>query len=317
MTSRCLADTFHELILENKSGLHLVDADHPLRFYVGRSEIGQLRVVIRSELKPRLLTLSDVVHVDRFTDESGTWNLALTVQDRKFDEVFIRLADDMHSRSAQGSDERSALVVTGTVLDEWRRLLKPRPTDVLSMDELRGLVGEVWLLLNVFTKDRPVAEALEGWLGPLGLPQDFWFKKDGYFEAKAIGPSTRIVRISSESQLDVEDLNLFVLVVANANETAPAIVNLPGLVAVIEAKLEAEGVGPEPVRDRLNRLGVDLNTGFYSDTWFVVASAARYEVTRDFPAIRASELPAGVHHVSYQVDLDSVLSFRRSILEVT
>ena len=317
MTSRCLADTFHELILENKSGLHLVDADHPLRFYVGRSEIGQLRVVIRSELKPRLLTLSDVVHVDRFTDESGKWNLALTVQDRKFDEVFIRLADDMHSRSAQGSDERSALVVTGTVLDEWRRLLKPRPTDVLSMDELRGLVGEVWLLLNVFTKDRPVAEALEGWLGPLGLPQDFWFKKDGYFEAKAIGPSTRIVRISSESQLDVEDLNLFVLVVANANETAPAIVNLPGLVAVIEAKLEAEGVGPEPVRDRLNRLGVDLNTGFYSDTLFVVASAARYEVTRDFPAIRASELPAGVHHVSYQVDLDSVLSFRRSILEVT
>ena len=46
----------------------------------------------------------------------------------------------------------------------------------------------------------------------------FWFDGDGYLEAKSIGPATHTVRISSAHQLDVDDLHLAVLLVANAGE---------------------------------------------------------------------------------------------------
>ena len=40
--------------------------------------------------------------------------------------------------------------------DEWKRLLRARPTGVLSLEELRGLVGELWLLLNRFAASMPI-----------------------------------------------------------------------------------------------------------------------------------------------------------------
>ena len=123
-----------------------------------------------------------------------------------------------------------ALDRVGTVFDEWRRLLKPRPSGLLSMDELRGLVGELWLLLGEFSNARTIGAALEGWLGPMGLPQDFWYPEDGFHEAKSIGPGATRIKISSESQLDADDLELLVLLVGSTDEKATGAVNLPTLV---------------------------------------------------------------------------------------
>ena len=113
----------------------------------------------------------------------------------------------------------------GVVFDEWRRLLKPRASGLLSMEELWGLVGELWLILNKFSTTRSIEAAIEGWLGPMGLPQDFWYDGDGFREAKAIGPSTR-VKISSEHQLDADDLELIILQIANTDEQTVGAINV-------------------------------------------------------------------------------------------
>jgi len=293
-------------------GMHLVGSDHPLQFFIGRDDTGRARVVIRGSVKPQKPNLSGLVHIDRFEDQSSMWNLSLVLQDSKFEEVFLRLLDDMNARTATAPNQAVATDRVTVVIDEWHRLLKARPKGVLTMEELRGLVGELWLVLNWFTRDRSLETALEGWLGPLGLPQDFWFEQDGHHEAKCIGPSTTNLKISSAEQLDPSDLHLLVLIVAGTDESQLGAMNLPTIVSRVHGALVKTGASDQPLRERLDHLGVDLAEPFYQDTWFVVSNVDCYLVDDRFPAIRASSLPDGISRVKYQIDVNAIEPLRIS-----
>lgn len=316
MTDSLPIRDWREQLALGTPGLHLVDPTHPLQVYVGATDQGAPRMVIRSVAKPVKPALSQVVLVERYEDQTGRWNVSFTLQNRQFDEVFLRLADDVLSRSAGSVNEVAALDRVGVVFDEWRRLLKARPNGLLSMEELRGLIGELWMLLGYFSDGRSLDAAVAGWLGPLGLPQDFWYPEDGYHEVKAIGPATTRVRISSEYQLDASPLELVILLVGGTNEQTIGAVNLPALVNRVMARLFDEGSSHEPFAERLARLGVDLHEGFYHETWFVVTRLTGYGVGDSFPAIRASALPLGVERVTYQIDVTSLEEFKIHSTEV-
>lgn len=304
-----LIDVWREYLTSSDHGLHLADAGHPLQIFVGTTEAGEARMVIRSGAKPPRPQLSDVVLVERRQDQGNKWNLVFTLQDRRFDEVLLRLADDVHARSALASSEAAALDRVGVVIGEWRRLLTARPTKRLSMEELRGLVGELWLLLGRFSAAHGIAGAVEGWLGPMGLPQDFFFAADGHHEVKAIGPGTVRLKVSSEHQLDVEDLQLLVLLISNSDEGALRAVNLVQLVHRVRNGLTSSGDSAEGFEQRLSRLGVDLTDSFYEETHFVVSRVSSYAVAPDFPAIRTSKIPEGLSRVRYQIDLSAIAPF--------
>jgi hypothetical protein len=316
MSKTQLIATWRGYIAESAAGLHLADAGHPLQLFIGTTDQGAPRVVIRTAARPTKPALSDVVLVERYADKGGKWNLSFTLQDRKFDEVFLRLADDVHVRSATAPNEQAALDRVNVVFDEWRRLLKPRASGLLSMEELRGLVGELWLILNKFSTTRSIEAAIEGWLGPMGLPQDFWYHDDGFREAKAIGPSMTRVKISSEHQLDADDLELIVLQMANTDEQTVGAINLPTMVDRALTALSGIGASADILQERLTRLGVDVTEAFYQDTWFVVARMTNYGVDDTFPRIVASALPTGVNRVTYQIELVAIEEFKRSETKV-
>ena len=300
----------------NGPGMHLVGSDHPLQFFIGRDDTGRARVVIRGSVKPQKPNLSGLVHIDRFEDQSSMWNLSLVLQDSKFEEVFLRLLDDMNARTSTAPNQAVATDRVTVVIDEWHRLLQARPKDVMSMEELRGLVGELWLVLNWFTRDRSLETALEGWLGPLGLPQDFWFEQDGHHEAKCIGPSTTSLKISSAEQLDPSDLHLLVLTVAGTDDSQRGAINLLTIVNRVHAALTENGVSDQPMRERLDHLGVVLTEPFYQDTWFVVSNVDCYFVDEWFPAIRASDLRNGIDRVKYHIDVTAIEPVRISSTKV-
>ncbi len=316
MSDSSLLDAWRAFLKAPDSGLHLVDPHHVLRIFVGKTDQGAPRMVIRSGVKGVKPSLSSVVLVERYEDEGDMWNLSFTLQDPKFTEVFLRLADDVHVRTAQAPNETAALDRVSMVIDEWHRLLKPRPTGLLSMEELRGLVGEVWLLLNEFSVTRPMDAAVEGWLGPMGLPQDFWYQETGYHEAKAVGPSTTRLRISSEAQLDATPLELLVVQVSNTAEGAPGAMTLTTLAGRITAAMTELGVVADPFNDRLRQLGVNTGETFYDETWFVVTRLEAYEVGSEFPAIRASRLDPRISRVNYQLELATLGGFLQRSIEV-
>lgn len=309
MSESPLIEAWRSYLSAPAHGMHLSDHPHALQIFVGKTEQGAPRLVIRSDAKPVKPALSSLVLVERYPDAAGRWNLSFTLQDAKFTEVFLRLADDLHNRSATAPTEPIALDRVAKAIEEWWRLLKPRPTGLLTMEELRGLIGELWMLLEEFSATRPMDAAVEGWLGPMGLPQDFWYPDTGYHEVKAIGPSTSTLRISSELQLDNSPLELIVLRVATTAEATSGAVNLPTLVTRVSAQLAELGAPADPLEDRLQRLGVNLDESFYEETWFVVTDLQVLGVTSDFPAIRACLLDPAISRVTYQLDLSQVQQF--------
>lgn len=312
MPEAALIEAWRRHLASGASGLHLVDANHPLQIFVGMVDSGAARMVIRATTKPSKPALSDHVLIERYEDGSGKWNINFVLQDKKFTEVFLRLADDIHARSRTAANEATALDRVRVVIDEWRRLLKPRPAGVLSMDELRGLLGELWLLQNRFAETRSIEAAVAGWQGPLGLPQDFWYIEDGHHEAKAVGPSSTHVRISSEHQLDADELHLVVLEIPTVTEQTPGAVNLPAMVLRIRDAMTASSAPTDDLDYRLERLGVDLTEAFYQDSWFSIARVTIYQVDEVFPRIRASVLPTGLARVSYQLELAQLEPFKVS-----
>lgn len=294
---------------EQAAGLRLVETDHPLVVLAGASDMGMPRLAIQSTIKPKAPTLSNLVLIDRSNSSADQWLLTLTLQDRRFTEVFLRLADDVISRSRHATSQATAWRVVDDVFSEWQRLLRPRPLGLLGLEELRGLVGELWLVLNFFTESRPIEQAVFGWLGPMGSPQDFWFESSGYHESKAIGPSVTSLKISSAEQLD-ELMELIVLTVPNVADGTLGSTNLVNLVGLVRDALNERAASHDDLDLRLARYGVDLEEPYYAETWFTVSVMQRFSVDEGFPAIRTSTLPDGVHRVKYQIALSAIQEFK-------
>lgn len=288
-------------LMWGQPGVQLVDVEHPLEIYVGASDLGAPRMQIRSHMKPQRPELSDVVVVDR-QEKDDRWILTLTLSDRHFAEVFLRLTGHLVERSSKTTSEDQAWAAVDAVFDEWRRLLRPRPSGLLGLDALRGLVGELWFLANKLMPTMPAGTALLGWLGPMGAPQDFWYADRGVIETKAIGPSARAIHISSAEQLDMDSMELVVLQVAQVAPNEPGATNLPGLIAKVSSALDAAGVPQDELEIRLKRLGVQVTDDYYSEMNFRVVTIETYTVASGFPAVRASGLAPGVGSVTYAID---------------
>ncbi|MEW9267816.1 PD-(D/E)XK motif protein [Kineococcus endophyticus] len=308
MTERSFLTDWKARLLAGQAGVVLVEVRHPLEIYVGAGDQGRPLAQIRSKVQPPLHEISDLVLVER-RQQGDWWILSLDLQDARFTDVFLRLVTHLVSASRRETTAESAWRSVSVVLSEWKRLLSVRPHGLLSLEELRGLVGELWLVLYRFSMAMPVDEVIAGWLGPLNAPQDFWYESTGFYEAKSIGPSAPRIKISSAHQLDERGMTLLVLQVPQVVESDAGALNLITLVEEVKTALQSSNKATDDLDVRLSRMGVDLDHPYYGNTWFRVTVVETFQVSEDFPAIRHSALPDGIEQVRYGLDRKSLNQF--------
>lgn len=306
-----LAAKWRQLVSTRSVGLTLASPDHPIDPFYGCDETGRARLAFISEIKPPLPDVSGALRVTRAQRRDGRWVLSFTLEDARISDVFVRFGTDLIYRSADAPQVEAAFDRLTGAVEEWQRLLRSRSPRTLSLEALRGLIGELWMLVHHFGSQMSATDALAGWLGPLGQPQDFYFPETGLLEAKAVGPTATTVRISSAEQLDPlgETLTLAVLETPEVPAATPGAVNLPTIAGQFRRAVIASGGDPAELQSRLSRLGVDVGDPQYEDRWFAVTSVSFFTVDQHFPAIRSSSLPGGVSRVTYQVDRNSLAPF--------
>lgn len=293
------------------SGKKEVDADHPLRLVYGATDNGEALFFSITETKPGLPDLSSVVEVERGVRKiDGKWTLSLTLRDARFQEVFMRLCEDLARRSATAISEPQAMNYFLAGVAEWKQLLRNPLDDRLSLEEIRGLVAELWFGFRHLSQHHSVGTVLAAWTGPMGSPQDFNFPGGRTFEVKSAYTDTKSIRVSSAEQLDVGDrqLTLAVVGVERSASGLPNALSLPSLVAEVEARVRAEASVTD-LYQRLDALRLSIADEYYSDFWFEITSLRSFQVTPEFPAIRRSHLTAGVEDVTYSVMLSSMTAF--------
>jgi hypothetical protein len=239
---------------------------------------------------------------------AGHKSLVLVLRDEEQRELFGSLCKDIVQAGDLGSDNRDALNRAVRRTMRWHYLLRGGKSGLLSLEEQRGLLGELQFLLHLIELIGPRA-AIEAWKGPAGSSKDF--ELDGCLvEVKARrGAAKPFVQISSEDQLsDVDGCRLFLVVSAIDAVVKPNGLSLTDYVSEIE-KLYAV-LDPEAYslwEEAIMSTGFDFEDD-YSDRRWNIGKRLHFEVVEGFPRI-ANPPPAGVSSVRYSISLDACSGF--------
>ena len=188
--------------------------------------------------------------------------------------------------------------------------------DAVSVETVRGLFGELWVLRQLLNYTGDASETVSAWCGPDKVHQDFIFR-DTAIETKTLsGRERNSVRISSEDQLETlsDRLYLSVLRLVTTSEPSSHAFSLNELVHIVENEL-AVAMALDEFYRKISSIGY-FELPDYDEPFFIVANQQFYHVKEDFPRLARSELPDGITRVSYNIRLETIESYKCSEQEV-
>lgn len=296
-------------VRERLVSLRELDPSLATRLVYGADEIGRPCFGLITRQPPGLPQLSDAVTITRAEREhDGTWILLLTLMDAKFSEVFMQLCGHVHEKVSEATTEAAGISIAMECLAEWRQLFQASRRRLLSMEECRGLFAELDFGFNVLGPSVGSSAVIEGWQGPYGSDQDFQFP-DVQFEIKSRHAGTHALRISSEYQLDGDNIILVVVEVVDSAKSLPGFTSLADKVIFARDSLAISSSDLEAFDSALHEVGFDPNEEFYSRTYFSSRSVDYYAVSEEFPRIRPRDLATGVAGVKYRLELAALDQF--------
>jgi hypothetical protein len=190
----------------------------------------------------------------------------------------------------------------------WHHLLRGGRLGLLSLEEQRGLMGELRFLGHLIDLIGPRA-AIEAWKGPSGSSKDF--ELGGCLvEVKARrGASKPHVQISSEDQLaDVPGCRLFLVVSPIDAVVKPYGRTLTDHVMELERLFSVSEPGAYDLwEEAIAETGFDFADD-YSERRWMIGESLFHEVRDDFPRV-TPPVPVGVSGIKYSIGLDACAAY--------
>jgi hypothetical protein len=284
-----------------KPVFQLVDAAHPLRFYIGRQITGGCSLLLVDKQKaPHIVGLRSL-KVESFARGEGEWAFHISLEENELLGLFCLLCEDLISATSDFARGTSGVDFVARRVEDWRRLLERGSADLLTNSEIRGLFGELWFLDWLVAKIAPPS-AIKTWVGPTGADQDFSIGSK-CVEIKTKHPGIDCIQIASERQLDAGTRALD-LVVLELTEMLEAGDSLSCLVGRLRAKLLPMSDARELFERRLGEARYSARPE-YDLPLFKVSDVQGYCIDEHFPRLHRHCLPTGVRDVTYMIDLST------------
>lgn len=250
----------------------------------GKSEVGLLLRLAdhTDEVRP----LPRMRNLDLgYCEIAGKRSFVILLRDTEQKEPFTSLCYDIVCAGKTATDNGDALrrVIRRTM--RWHHLLRGGRLGKLSIEEQRGLMGELWFLGHLIDLIGPRA-AIETWKGPSGSSKDF--ELDGCLvEVKARrGASKPHVQISSEDQLaDVSGCRLFLLISLIDAVVKPHGHTLTDHFRELDRLFSVAEPGVYDLwEETIAKTGFDFGDD-YSDRHWVIGKSQFHEVKEGFPRL--------------------------------
>jgi hypothetical protein len=246
-------------------------------------------------------------------DEHGETVQILRLLDTTKRDVFHQLCLDIVAATARAATEGEAALNFLARTWRWHHLLKGGALGRLSLEEQKGLLGELFVLEHHLLELLSPHDAIGAWTGPQAAPKDFEVG-DVCIEAKARrGAARPFVKISSEHQLTTTSTQTLFLHVLNLDV---AMAGSPDRVTITDVALRIREKIQDADPDASSKFEALLTaSGFlfeedYSDCSWIVGDGTFYEVRGQFPRITTADFPAGVSNVQYAIALKECEPFR-------
>jgi hypothetical protein len=295
--------------------VRLVRDDHPLKLFWGLDSKGRYLFAYdaASEGLPRKKNLPSLSGIDLNVVAQGSrGKLVLIVHDNANWELFHAVCSDLVRATASVKDEATASVILVRRLQRWQELMKKARKDLLTPEEIKGLLAELCLLTTALSASFGHDAAIGSWRGPECAPQDFSIGETAIEVKCQSGASKPMVRISSADQLSPQ-LPVGYLVVftfAGRSGSEPEFLTLNTLVARIRHELSAASAATrERFEDLLFMAGFVIREE-YDEYCFSIVSVKSFKLGVGFPRIERSVLIEGVESVAYNIRLDACAKFK-------
>jgi hypothetical protein len=246
-----------------------------------------------------------------------TKELHIYLLDNQLKDIFGLLIENIVEEISKSVTENEALVETSNVVLKWKKLFDKINFNGLSIEGQKGLIGELLFFNSLLEEEYSIDSLLESWTGPDFNDKDFRFGSIG-IEIKLTSSKVPKVNISSERQLESENLTKLYLVLYVVEEVKDKGFSLNSLVSQIRTKINNYQKALKFFNERL------LLIGYFDDDFdnytrqYAFRKRNFYSVINDFPKLVTSDLPNGVYETKYNIELSAIESFLvsdESILE--
>lgn len=248
--------------------------------------------------------------VEIFSIEVGN-NIELNIYllDNDLKDIFSLFIQNILEDIQPSVTEKEALATTLNVVSKWKRLFDKINFNGLTLEQQKGLIGELLFLNYLLNNEKISANAVNAWTSAEQEFQakDFILGSIG-IEIKFTSSKQPRIKVSSERQLDAENLSELFLVLYSTEAVKENGFSLNSLIEQTRQKISTE-----EERSVFNGK-LQLNGYFDEDSehygkMYSLKKTFAFAVTSDFPKIVKSDLPLGIYETSYSIEISAVENF--------
>lgn len=246
---------------------------------------------------------------------TNIWEFNIYLLDNDLKDIFILFIQNILEEILNISTENEAITKTLNVISKWKKLFDKINFNGLSIEQQKGLIGELLFFNLLLDNHKSVLSILNGWTGPDFNDKDFIFGATG-IEIKLTSSKNPKLRITSERQLNSENLNELFLILYTTEEIKENGFTLNSLIEQIRQKMSRNIEDLKCFNDRLWLIGYyDEDTDYYNQM-YSLKTIFSFLVSSDFPKIDSGQLPLGVYNVSYFIELSAAENFQIDIEKI-
>ena len=298
------------LVLRRYSRTFLPDVfiavKQPEKFRCIASSIDSSRKI---DLRP-FSNLQDIT-VDLSSDESrpGKNILLLKLLSKQHQDIFSIICEDLIDNISTITSENQLVNVLLSRFDKWKSIFDKVASPGLSKEEQRGLYGELLFLRKCFQTKMNFLKVVDTWNGPEKGAKDFLSDKWGVEIKTSTGTNPQKIQISSEKQLDPENLeSLFMFHIILEEKASCETLN--GMIENLTELLQDDYISVNRFRNKLLEAGYfDQHKNLYDTPGYYVKKENFYLIEKEFPRIQKTDLRDGVEEVRYSIMIGQCSSF--------
>jgi hypothetical protein len=221
--------------------------------------------------------------------------------DNELDEVFGLFIENIYESI---NDLETESMVISQIIDsiaKWKKLFDKIKSTLLTEEQQKGLIGELMFINESLEHGVPNETIIENWFGPDYYNKDFIINNKG-FEIKTTTQDRPTIKISSEQQLDKQDLGMLYLIQYNLEETKSNGFTLPELINKVRVEFSANYILKSKFDEKLIQIGFNDDDSAKYETKYKLIEKNIYNVNDDFPKITKSTLPKGIFNSIYNIE---------------
>lgn len=239
--------------------------------------------------------------------ESKELNIYLI--DNELKDIFSLFIENIIEEIIHSTTENEAITKTSNVIQKWKKLFDKLNTQGLSIEQQKGLLGELIFIDELIDNKFNPDYVLSCWTGPDFEDKDFTFGAT-CFEIKFTSSKLPRIKITSERQLDtlnIDNLFLYSLACESLKEKG---VSLNSVVNTIREKINGNSATLKYFNERLESAAYFEEDTENYNAQYGVKTRSIFEVNESFPKLTNSNLPNGIYNTSYYIENSAIEEFK-------